>query len=105
MYGATLTQIIVVLFLCLLPAAAVILCIFAGILAFIPRTRIFSLVLAFLCLVIYAVFAMLNMSYQQFCQMLVSLPVGRVFHSLIPPVVAMIVIGFDIYALTKNKPK
>jgi hypothetical protein len=107
MYGATWTDIIIVLFLCLLPAAAVLLCIFASILAFIPITRIFSLALALLCLIIYAVVAMLiiGMRSQQFTQELDSLPAGRLFHSLIPLMLAVAVIGFDIYALIKSRRK
>jgi hypothetical protein len=109
MYGATLTEVVAVLFLCLLPAAAVLLCIFASILASIRSMRIFSLVLAFFCLIIYVIVAMLvigmPMSSQQCTQMLDSLPTGRLFRSLIPLIVAVALIGFDVYTLIKKQTK
>ena len=100
----------VVLFLCFLPAAAVLLAIIAGLLAFFPVRRIFSLVLAILCLVIYTAFWLLLIPSQfgqqvGFRGQLNSLPAGRFFHSLIPLALAIVVVGFDIYALIKRKRK
>jgi len=105
MYGASWPDIVIVLVICYLPALAVLLSVFSTILAFIRVTRMLSLVLAFLCLVIYVIFVMGVMQSELFKRELDSLPAGRLFHSLIPLAVAIAIIGFDIYALIKRKPK
>jgi TRAP-type C4-dicarboxylate transport system permease small subunit len=104
MYGATWTGIILLLIICFLPALAVLLSAFASILTFFSRTRIFSLILAFLCLLIYGVFAT-SISSQQFSQELDTLPLGRFFHSMIPLAGVMAVAIFDICALSRRKRK
>src|ERR1017187_9825223 len=99
MYGANIAEVIVVLFVCLLPAAAVLLSIFASVLAFMRVARKVSLVLAILCLVIYVVVGVLFVGTHlpsQLGQDLDSLPAGTFFHSLIPLVAVIVVIGFNI---------
>ena len=101
--NATWTEITAVIVICFLPALAVLLFLFASGFAFFPRTRPLSLIFAFLCLLIHAGFMTLIMWFEAFRQQLDAFPPGRLFHSMIPVVATMGVIGFDIYALIRRK--
>lgn len=103
MYGASWFDIIVILIICFLPSLAVLLSILAAVLAFIRATRILSLILAFLCLAIYAVFVIVIMQSELFNRQLDALPFGRCFSSMVPLITAMAVIGFGIYAVLNFK--
>lgn len=109
MDGVTASGAIFVLLVCLLPAAASILSVLSSVLAFFPRTRLVSIVLALGCLTIYAIVVMqvilTHGSYQHFVEVYNSLPAGRLFRSFIPLAAAVIVICFDIYALKKDRRK
>lgn len=103
MYGATPAEGILVFFVCLLPAAAAILAVSAGLLVSIQSSRVFSLVLAVMCIAVYVLAALLciYMPFRQLASIIDSLPAGRLFRSFIPLVAAIIIICFDIYTLKK----
>jgi hypothetical protein len=56
-----------------------------------------------LCLLIHGGSMTLILWFEAFRQQLDTLPLGRLFHSLIPMVAPMGVIGFDIYVLIRRK--
>lgn len=101
--NATWTETTAVILMCFLPALAVLLFLLASVLAFFPRARPVSLIFAFLCLMIHMGFMTLIMWFEAFRQQLDTFPPGRLFHSMIPTVATMGVIGFDIYALIRQK--
>jgi dolichyl-phosphate-mannose--protein O-mannosyl transferase len=105
-YGAKTSGVVILILVCLIPAAATLLAILAGIYACFSSRRRFSLVLAFGCLIIYAVIVawfLLTGAHHSFVQFLDAMPAGRFFRTFIPFVAATAIVYFDLRALKKDR--